>query len=287
MATTNQTIAYQGLPGAYSHLACLNAYPDKQPLACPSFLDAMTKVQKNQACLAMIPLENSTAGRVEEIYRQMPEMALHIAGEHFEQIHHCLLGLKQSDLAHIRYVGSHPQALAQCQEHVQQRQLTPVAKFDTAGAAAELAEQQDIQTGVIASGLAAQIYDLKILAKNCQDQPGNTTRFLVLSAEQKIPELDTSRHYLTSLMFCTRNIPAALYKALGGFATNGINLIKLESYTAQDTLKVSQFHVDVAAHVQLKSMQLALKELAFFADNIRIMGCYAAHEFRFRSCIIE
>ncbi len=268
------TIAYQGYQGAYSHLACKNAYPNMQAVACESFLDAMLMVEEGRAKLAMIPLENSTAGRVEEIYRLIPKMSLYVIGEHFEPVRHCLLGLKDSKISDLKYVLSHPQALAQCQNHINEIGLKAVAKLDTAGSAKEIKQKNDKSFAAIASSLAADIYDLKILKDNFEDNIGNVTRFFILSKEQIIPKYDKNETYVTSIIFEVRDIPAALYKALGGFATNGINLKKIESYSMSRSLPVSHFHIDIYGHTSEKSMQLALEELSFFAGKIKILGVY-------------
>jgi len=266
-------IAYQGYQGAYSHLACKNAFPNMKAVACESFVEAMMMVEEDKAKLAMIPLENSTAGRVEEIYRLIPKMSLYVIGEHFEPVRHCLLGLKDSKIDDLIYVLSHPQALAQCQNHINELGLKAVAKLDTAGSAKEIKEKNDVSYGAIASSLAAKIYDLKILEENFEDISGNTTRFFILSKEKIIPAFDKTKTYITSLIFEVRDIPAALYKALGGFATNGVNLKKLESYSPGG-LAVSQFHIDIYGHTDEKRMVLALEELAFFADKVKILGVY-------------
>ncbi len=267
------TIAYQGYQGAYSHLACKNAYPDYEAVACESFLDAMIMVEDERAKLAMIPLENSTAGRVEEIYRLIPKMSLYVIGEHFEPVKHCLLGLPNCDIKDAKYVLSHPQALAQCQEHINDMKLKAIAKLDTAGSAKEIKEKNECAYVAIASSLAAEIYALKILKENFEDVKGNVTRFFILSKEKIIPKFDSKKIYITSLIFEVRDIPAALYKALGGFATNGVNLKKLESYSPGG-MAVSQFHIDIYGHIDEKRMKLALEELAFFADKVKILGVY-------------
>ncbi len=280
-------IAYQGHEGAYSHLSCRKVFPNMTALPCSSFVDAMHKVENGEAKLAMIPLDNSTAGRVEEIYRQMPKTRLHIVGEHFEPVNHCLLGIRGSSLSQLRTVGSHPQALAQCDERIKGLKLTPIATLDTAGAALEVSQRQDPSHAAIASSLAAELYDLDILQDNIQDIDGNTTRFLILSKTRKTPVYRPGTRFITSMMFRVRNIPAGLYKALGGFATNNINLLKLESYMAGGTLKESQFHLDAAGHPDQRSMQLALQELDFFAENVRVLGTYQAHPFRTDHEMIE
>ncbi len=274
------TIAYQGLEGAYSHLACHHAHPQMSAIACESFIEAMLKVEREEARLAMIPLENSTAGRVEEIYRLMPKMQLHIIAEHFEPVNHCLLAVKGATIDDLKSVSSHPQALAQCDQHIKQLELEAIAEFDTAGSAEIISRRNDPKQAAVASSLAAELYDLAILKENFQDISGNTTRFLILSKQAGLPEFNSNTKYITSLMFTVRNIPAALYKALGGFATNGINMVKLESYMGSGVPKGSHFHLDLEAHPSDRLMQYALQELEFFTKEMRILGTYKAHEFR-------
>lgn len=275
-------IAYQGVEGAYSNLACKNAFANSITIACDTFEKAMKLVESDTANLAMIPVENSTAGRVEEIYRLIPKLSLYIIDEHFEPVNHCLLGVKGSSLSDIKYVASHPQALAQCHKNILKFGLQAQAKFDTAGSAKELSELGDKTYGAIASRLAAKLYNLDILSENFGDMVGNTTRFIVLSKENKIPEFDEKVEYITSLVFEVRDIPAALYKALGGFATNGVNLIKLESYAIPGSLQVSQFHIDIDGHPSQKSLVFALDELKYFAKDIKYLGVYKKHPYRRR-----
>ncbi len=272
-----KVIAYQGVEGAYSHLACQNAFPRSRSIACERFEDAMELVENRTADFAMIPVENSTAGRVEEIYRLIPESALFIVDEHFEPVNHCLLGIEGSSLKDIRYVASHPQALAQCHKNILKNSLTAVARFDTAGSAREIRDKNDPAWGAIASQLAAELYGLQILEENFGDLQGNVTRFIVLSRENTTPRLDPSRKYITSLIFQVRDIPAALFKALGGFATNGVNLLKLESYSKTGSLQVSRFHIDIEAHPEEPHLALAMEELRFFAREIKCLGVYEKH----------
>jgi len=276
----HKTIAYQGVQGAYSEQACKNAYETYKTIACDTFHEAMWLVEQGDADLAMIPLENSTAGRVEEIYRLIPKMALHVIGEHFEPVVHCLLALPDVKLEDLKYVASHPQALAQCHHNILALGLKAEAKLDTAGAAKELLELKDMQRAAIASKLAADIYGLQILKENFEDKRGNTTRFFILSREENIPLYDPAKRYITSLVFQVKNIPSALYKVLGGFATNGINLLKIESYMGTEMLPGSQFHIDIDGHIDSDVLRLALKELAFFADDVRILGIYESHRHR-------
>lgn len=288
MSKANNIIAYQGQPGAYSHLSCHRVFPDMEAFACDSFVDAMFMVERGEAALAMIPLENSTAGRVEEIYRLMPQTKLHIIGEHFEPVNHCLLALPGTKLEDLKTISSHPQALAQCDGHIKDLGLEQIAALDTAGSAKELSEGGDASHAAIASSLAAELYGLEILQENFQDKTGNTTRFMVLSRDSHMPEYQQNIQFMTTLMFTVRNIPAALYKALGGFSTNGVNMVKLESYMASDTMQATSFHLDVEGHPHQDSMKYAMQELDFFAKEVRNIGTYPAHPFRYKSdAVIE
>ncbi len=273
-------IAFQGVAGAYSEQACRSARPEYEPIPCETFQEAMWMVEQGDAELAMIPLENSTAGRVEEIYRLIPRMELRVIGEHFEPVEHTLLGIRGASIEDLRYVASHPQALAQCHYNIMRLGLIAEAKLDTAGAAKEISLAGEKERGAIASRLAAQIYDLEILEEHFEDIRGNTTRFFILAATAETPPYDPQKRYITSILFQVRDIPAALYKALGGFATNGINLSKLESYQAPGSLQASQFHVDIEGHPDTAAMKFALEELAFFAEDLRLLGTYEAHPFR-------
>lgn len=270
----DKIIAYQGTEGAYSHLACKKVFPNSIAIACKSFKDAMNLVESGTANLAMIPVENSTAGRVEEIYRLIPKLELYIIKEHFEPVDHCLLGIKGSTKKSIKYVSSHPQALVQCYKNITKLNLKAIAKFDTAGSAKEINKKNNPIYGAIASSFAAKLYNLEILDDKFGDLVGNTTRFIVLSKNIKTPKYQKDKEYITSLVFQVRDIPAALYKALGGFATNRVNLLKLESYSPAGSLQVSQFHIDIDAHPSEKNLILALEELTFFAKEIKQLGVY-------------
>jgi len=274
---TDKVIAYQGVEGAYSHLACQNAFPHSRSIACESFEDAMELVENRTADLAMIPVENSTAGRVEEIYRLIPKSSLFIVDEHFEPVNHCLLGIPGSTREGIRYVASHPQALAQCYKNILDGNLTAVARFDTAGSAREIRDKNEPAWAAIASKLAAELYGLEILEEYFGDLRGNVTRFIVLSRENTIPKLETDKAYITSVIFQVRDIPAALFKALGGFATNGVNLLKLESYSMTGSLQVSRFHIDIEAHPDEEHLKRAMDELRYFAKEIKYLGVYEKH----------
>jgi len=277
-------VAYQGVEGAYSHLACHHVYPEYEAIACKSFDDTMYLVEEDKADIAMIPMENSTAGRVEEIYRLIPKMKLYIVAEHFEAVNHCLLALPGSSIENIKSVSSHPQALAQCKQNIEKNNLIAKAKFDTAGSAEELFTIKDNTHSAIASSLAAEIYNLDILDEAFQDLKNNTTRFLILSKEYIVPKYEENGRYISSVIFEVSNIPASLYKVLGGFATNGVNIIKIESYASNGTLSISQFHIDIDGHPQEENVKRALEELAYFANGVKMLGTYIPHPLRDSIC---
>jgi prephenate dehydratase len=271
-------ISFQGAPGAYSDLACRRVYPQVRTLPCAQFEDAFAAVREERAALAMIPIENSVAGRVADIHHLMPQSGLFIIGEHFERVNHHLLAVPGATLADLRIVKSHVHALSQCRKLVRELGLDPVVAADTAGAAAELAAHPDPSIGVIASELAGEIYGLQSLKQNIEDAEHNTTRFLIMSPEEiRAPRGGPS---VTTFVFNVRNVPAALYKALGGFATNGINMTKLESYMVGGRFAATQFYADVEAHPDDRPLKLALEELAFFTHAVKILGVYPAHPFR-------
>lgn len=273
-------VAYQGVRGAYSHLACYNQFPKYEAIACKSFDETMLLVEEGRADIAMIPMENSTAGRVEEIYRLIPKMKLYIIDEYYQPVNHCLLALPGVKIEDLKSVSSHPQALAQCKAHIEKYNLEARAKFDTAGSAQELIDMQDRTHSAIASSLAAEIYDLEILEEGFQDIKNNTTRFLILSKEHIVAKFDKNEKYITSILFEVRNIPAALYKVLGGFATNSVNIIKIESYSGSGTLRLSQFHIDIDGHPEEENVKLALAELDYFANTVKMLGTYIPHYIR-------
>jgi prephenate dehydratase len=277
--TAENVIAFQGLPGAYSNLACRAAYPDLKTLPCESFEDMFAAVREGKARLAMVPIENSTAGRVADIHHLMPESGLHIIGEHFQRVNHQLMGLKGATLGDLKTVRSHVQALNQCRNNLRSLGLTPVIRADTAGSAAEVAERGDKSIGAIASSLAAEIYGLDILKSDMEDAAHNTTRFVVMAREPIDPD-PAKGPVVTSFVFKVRSVPAALYKALGGFATNGVNITKLESYILDGQFTVAQFYADIEGHPDQRSVKLALEELSFFSREVRILGVYPAHPFR-------
>lgn len=274
----DKIVVYQGVEGAYSHLACNKLFPDSILKAKNSFYESMQAVEKEEADFAVIPIENSSAGRVEEIYKLIPKMKLNIIGEHFQPIKHTLLACKGVKKEELKTVFSHPQALAQCANNIKKLNLEPIPKFDTAGSAKELQQTKEKTHGVIASSMSAEIYDLQILDENFADYEGNVTRFIILSKTPSIPSFDKDKLYITSLLFSVKNIPASLYKALGGFATNGIDLIKLESYSDVGSLYSTHFHVDMYGHIDEQRLQFALDELRFFSEDIKILGVYERNE---------
>lgn len=276
----SHVVAYQGEPGAYSHLACRHTFPDYRAHHCATFSEAMQMVEQGEALYAMIPVENSTAGRVEEIYRELRKTQLYVVQEHFESVNHCLMARKGVAIESIKKIGSHPQALAQCDDNIHQLDAESITMYDTAGAAKYLAEHDEPDMAVISSELAAELYDLEILRSRFNDREGNTTRFLVFAKQHKLPPFVVDKTYITSFMFRVRNIPAALYKAMGGFATNGINMLKLESYMVDGNFTATQFYADVECHFQAPEMQSALEELGFFSDEVRMLGTYPADEYR-------
>jgi prephenate dehydratase len=271
-------IAFQGTFGANSDLACRKVFPGCETLPCLGFDDAFAAVVDRKAHLAMIPVENSTAGRVADVHHLLPQGKLHIIGEHYQPIDHRLLAIRGAKLKDIKRVESHVQALAQCQKWIKSHGIKPVIHADTAGAAEEVSQRGDKTVAAIASGLAGKIYGLKCLATNIADGPKNTTRFLILSRKAK--EAPQGSDCMTTLVFRVRSVPAALYKALGGFATNGVNITKLESYLVDGNFTAAQFYVDVEGHPKDTPLRLALEELAFFAHEVKILGVYPAHPFR-------
>jgi len=281
MTDPAKTIAFQGQPGAYSHLACREAYPDLTPLARETFEDTFEAVSGGRAALAMIPIENSVAGRVADIHHLLPASDLHIVAEHFQRVNHQLLGPRGATLPGLKVVRSHVHALSQCRRLIRELGLKAVVHADTAGAAAEVAARGDPTVAAIASRLAAETYDLDILRGDVEDAAHNTTRFLVMAREPAAPPAGDGP-VMTSFVFRVRNVPAALYKALGGFATNGVNMVKLESYMLDGSFTATQFYADIEGHPEQRLVRLALEELAFFTREIKILGVYPANPFRYR-----
>ncbi|KAF0176294.1 MAG: prephenate dehydratase [Alphaproteobacteria bacterium] len=278
---TKQSISFQGELGANSHIACAAAYPEMEPLPCASFEDAFAAVSEGQTALAMIPIENSLAGRVADVHHLLPESDLYIVGERFIPIRHQLMAPKGATLQSLKRVHSHPQALGQCRRTLRAMGLSPVKSADTAGAAREIAELGSLEDAALASTLAAEVYGLEILKADVADAQHNTTRFIVLAPKPDDAEPEDGP-CVTSFVFRVRNVPAALYKAMGGFATNGVNMTKLESYQIEGSFNATQFYADVEGHPRDRNVQLALEELQFFSSELKVLGVYKADPFRKR-----
>ena len=266
-------IAFQGELGAYGHQACAEARPNFDPLPCVTFNSAIEAVRNGDADLGMIAVENSTYGRVADVHSLLPESGLHIVDEAFVRVHINLLGQKGANLNNITHAHGHVVILPQCADFLREHAISGVVSSDNAKAARDVAEGSDPTQGALASVLAAGIYGLDVLARNIEDQDNNTTRFIVMARD-----LDDSRRgdqgMMTSLVFRVRNIPAALFKAMGGFATNGVNMTKLESYMVGGTFQATQFYAEIEGHPDDRNVKLALEELDYFTDMVRLMGVY-------------
>jgi len=271
-------IAFQGAHGAYSDMACRAVFPDLETLPCDSFDEAFNAVMEGRSDLAMIPVDNTIAGRVADVHHLMPQGDLFIIGEHFQLISHMLLGLPNSNIEDIKHVHSHVHAIPQCRKFLNELDVKSHVHADTAGAAKEISVVKDKTHAAIASELAAEIYGLEILQRDIEDTDHNITRFLILSADPSFPEAD-EENVITSLLFEVRNIPASLYKALGGFATNGLSMSKLESYV-DEQFQAARFYCDIEGHHESPEFELALEELGFFAKDVKLLGTYKAHPFR-------
>ena len=272
---TTPRIAFQGALGAYSHEACLQACPEMEPVPCQSFEGVIRAVREGRADLAMLPVENTTYGRVADIHRLLPESGLHIIGEAFVRVRIALMARPGTALADIKHVRAHLVLLPQARSFLQQHGITSEPAADSAGAAAELAASGSPTDGVLASEVAAEIHGLEVLARDIEDLDHNTTRFLLMA-----PEIDLSRRaerMLTTFVFEVRNIPAALYKAMGGFATNGVNMTKLESYMVGGSFTATQFYADIEGHPEDPAVKRALDELGYFTNMLEILGVYPAH----------
>jgi prephenate dehydratase len=281
MTTKTNRISFQGDYGANSDMACRDMFPDMEPLPCQTFEDAFLAVENGEADLAMIPIENTIAGRVADIHHLLPESRLHIIGEYFMPIRFQLMVLPGVSRDEIRTVHSHIHALGQCRKIVRANGWKPVVAGDTAGAAKLVAEVGDRSMAALAPRLAADLYKLEIIAENVEDTENNVTRFVVLSRDPKnIKRQADNDVIVTTFVFNVRNIPAALYKALGGFATNGINMTKLESYQLGGKFIATQFYADIEGHPDDTHVRQALDELRYFSEKVRILGSYAAHPMR-------
>jgi len=274
-------VAFQGEKGAYSHLASLEIFKDSEIKACTTFEEVFQLARDNSAYKIVIPIENSLAGRVADIHYLIPKYKLQIHAEHFHKVTHNLLGIKGSTIKDIKTVRSHAQAIGQCRKIIEIYNLQPIISADTAGSAKFIADKKDKSESAIASSLAANIYNLEILKSNVEDEPGNITRFLIMGKDTQHPERK-DKQYITSCIFKLKSIPAALYKALGGFATNGVNLCKLESFSVKNTFDQVNFYIDIEGHIEDPSLQKALEELGFHTQKLDILGVYEAHQFRIK-----
>lgn len=279
-AKTNK-ISFQGEPGANSDTACRNMFPNMEPLPCATFEDAFAAVETGKADLAMIPIENTIAGRVADIHHLLPDSKLHIVGEYFLPIHFQLMVLPGVRIDEIKSVYSHIHALGQCRKVIRKHKWKPVVAGDTAGAARLVAQEGERANAALAPRLASQLYGLEIVAEDVEDAENNVTRFVVLSKTKRWTErTGAAQRMMTTFIFRVRNVPAALYKAMGGFATNGVNMTKLESYQLGGKFFSSLFYADIEGHPDDRNVKLALEELQFFSREVRILGVYEAHPFR-------
>lgn len=272
-------IAFQGELGAYSHLACIEAVPDHNPVACRTFESAMEQVNASECHLAMIPIENSVAGRVADIHYLLGGYDLKIYSEHFQEINHQLMVKPGASLDTIKNVRSHSMAIGQCHAAIKKYNLDVIIMADTAGSAKFISEQGTMEDSAIASTLAADTYGLDIVDTNIQDMKNNTTRFLIMSKELQ-QERNENLSYLTSCIFEVKSVPSALYKALGGFATNGVNLTKLESFIVDGDFNKALFYIDLDGHAEDQSVKGALEELSFYTEKLKVLGVYPKHSYR-------
>jgi prephenate dehydratase len=276
------TVAFQGERGAYSHIASLEIFPDAKIITCSTFEEVFQLAKDNPEYRIVIPIENSLAGRVADIHYLIPKYKLQIHAEHFQKVSHNLLGIKGSTLKDIKNVRSHAQAIGQCSKIILSNKLKPIVSADTAGSAKFVSEKNDKEESAIASELAAKIYNLDIIKSNVEDESENFTRFFVMGNKPHHPEIKDKK-YITSCIFKLKSIPAALYKSLGGFATNGVNLCKLESFSVKNTFDQVNFYIDIEGHIEDPSLQKALEELGFHTEKLDVLGVYEAHQFRFRN----
>ena len=281
-------ISYQGEPGAFSSQAALQLFPDSELLPCATFEDALSAVVEGTARYGVIPIDNSIAGRVADVHHLLPRSGLHIIGEHFLPIRFHLMGVEGATLATLKTVQSHIHALGQCRKIIRSNGWKAVVAGDTAGAAKLVSEKGDRTMAALAPRLAAPLYGLDIVAENVEDSENNVTRFVVLSRDENQPKrASDDETFITTFVFNVRNIPAALYKALGGFATNGVNMTKLESYQLEGKFTATQFYADVEGHPKDAGLKRALDELKFFSSELAILGVYPAHEFRVAARALE
>ena len=277
--SNNFKFSFQGVKGAYSELAGKNLYPESLSIPCKTFEEMFNVVRDGGAKVALVPIENSRAGRVADTQRLIPESKLKIIGEYFLEVNHCLLAIPGSNINEIKRVHSHEQAIAQCRKNIIKNKKDMVVAADTAGAAKMVSKMQSIEDAAIASRLAAETYNLDIIEKNFQDSEINITRFLIMSKSDIVPNKE-EKNVMTTLVFETKSIPAALYKSLGGLASNGVNMTKLESYINPKGFDVAQFYTDIEGHPNNKNVRLALEEMKFYCKHIDILGVYKMSNFR-------
>ena len=273
-------LVFQGEKGAYSHIACEEIFKGAEVKNCKTFEETFKAAFDDENYKAIIPIENSLAGRVADIHYLLPKYKLQIYAEHYQKVEHCLLCRNEAELKDIKYIRSHAQAIGQCQEIIKKNSFKSIVSADTAGSAKDLAESNDNSIAAIASELAAKTYGLKILKKNIEDEVGNVTRFLVMGKNINQPEYDKNKKYITTCIFRLKSEASALYKSLGGFATNQINLTKLESFSVKNTFDQANFYLDLDGHIEQKPVQKSLEELAFHTVSFDILGIYEASKFR-------
>jgi len=273
-------VAFQGELGAYSHIAINELFKDAEIKTCSTFEETFKVAFENEDYKIVIPLENSLAGRVADIHYLLPKYKLQIHAEHFQKVEHNLLAKENSNLEDIKYVRSHAQAIGQCQKIIMDNKYKTIISADTAGSAKELADGKDNSIAAIASKLSAQIYNLKILKENIEDEKGNVTRFLIMGKNVQQPEFQKGKKFITTCIFRLKSEPAALYKSLGGFATNQVNMTKLESFSVKNTFAQTNFYLDFEGHIEEKPVQNAMEELGFHTESLDILGVYEASNFR-------
>jgi prephenate dehydratase len=273
-------IGIQGELGAYSHIAVENLYKNADIKTCSTFEDTFKLAFNDPSYKVVIPIENSLAGRVADIHYLLPKYKLQIHGEYFLPVEHNLLGKDDASIEDIKYVRSHAQAISQCQKIINEKNFKPIISVDTAGSAKDLAKGKDKTIAAIASELSAKMYNLKILKKNIEDDKGNVTRFLIMGKNIEQPDYDKNKNFLTSCIFRVKSEPSALYKCLGGFATNQVNLTKLESFSVKNTFEQANFYLDIEGHLEQPKVKKALEELGFHTETLDILGVYESSKFR-------
>ena len=273
-------IGIQGELGAYSHIAANNLYKDAEIKTCATFEETFKQAHQDEKCKIIIPIENSLAGRVADIHYLLPKYKLQIYSEHFQKVEHSLLVKPEATIKDIKYIRSHAQAISQCQEIIKKNKFKIIISADTAGSAKDLSESNDLSIAAIASNLASEIYKLKVLQKNIEDESGNVTRFLIMGKKIHQPDFDKNKKFITSCIFRLKSTPSALYKCLGGFATNQINLTKLESFSVKNTFDQTNFYLDLEGHIEETKVQKAMEELGFHTESLDILGVYEASKSR-------